>query len=51
MGSGSRFKFSYVPEQFSLGFTLGRFPHSYCLYLHLGWFNLYFGVGKGYDEV
>ena len=50
MGSGPRFDFKQNLAYFAVGFTLSRFPHSLSLTIDLGFWHVYFGFGKGYDE-
>jgi len=50
MGSGSRFDFKQDLTYFMVGLTLSRFPHSLSVTVDLGFWHLYVGFGKGYDE-
>ena len=50
MGSGPRFQISRMREHIGLGFTISRFPHALSFHFMLGFFSIYIGFGKGYDE-
>ena len=50
MGSGPRFEISRMREQIGVGITISRFPHALSIYIMLGFFSVYFGFGRGYDE-
>lgn len=49
MGSGSKFRIGFVPVV-GLGFSINRFPHTISINITLICFQLYLGIGKGYDE-
>ena len=50
MGSGSRFKIITSYDNFAVGVNIGRFPHSLGITFSLGFWDIYIGFGKGYDE-
>ena len=50
MGAGDKFRFDVTPT-FGLGFYVSRFPHQLSLGVHVLWFSVYLGFGKGYDEL
>lgn len=50
MGSGSRFEIKQSFEYFAIGVTASRFPHSLSVSVNLGFWHVYIGFGKGYDE-
>lgn len=49
MGSGSKFDISLV-KGFGLAMYYDPFPHEYSFNILIGCFNIYIGLGKGYDE-
>lgn len=50
MGSGSKFQFDTNYRGFAIGFSVSRFPHTVSLNILLGFWQIYIGFGKGYDE-
>ena len=50
MGSGSKFSITSHYQGFALGFSANRFPHTVSVSLMLGFWHIYIGFGKGYDE-
>lgn len=50
MGAGPKFKISMI-HGVGLGFYIDTFPHQLSINISLIKFNVYFGFGKGYDEV
>lgn len=50
MGSGSKFRFFQAFDYFAVGITASRFPHAVSLTFDLGFWHIYIGFGKGYDE-
>jgi len=49
MGAGSKFEIGFV-KGFGLAVYFDRFPHEYSFNILIGCFNIYIGLGKGYDE-
>jgi hypothetical protein len=49
MGSGERFSIS-ATKGFGLACYVDRFPHALSITLLVGFFVIYVGFGKGYDE-
>ena len=49
MGSGDKFEINFV-KGFGFAVFVDRFPHELSLNILLGCFNIYIGIGKGYDE-
>lgn len=49
MGSGSRFKVISCYENFAIGVSISRFPHSFSMLFSIGFWDIYIGLGKGYD--
>jgi hypothetical protein len=49
MGSGDKFSISIV-KGFGLSIFVDTFPHALSIRLMVGWFIIYMGFGKGYDE-
>ena len=49
MGSGDKFKIGIV-KGFGLAMFVDTFPHALSITLIIGWFQIYMGFGKGYDE-
>jgi hypothetical protein len=49
MGSGDKFKIS-IFKGFGLAIFVDTFPHALSINLIIGWFSIYMGFGKGYDE-
>jgi hypothetical protein len=50
MGSGSRFKFHFIPNMFGIFIHVDDFPFEHTVGLHLFWWSIQIGIGKGYDE-
>lgn len=50
MGSGSKFSFNQTFKYFSIGLSVSRFPHTVSVNFDLGFWHIYIGFGKGYDE-
>lgn len=50
MGSGPKFSVISNYQGFSLGFGISRFPHTVSVSLMFGFWHVYIGLGKGYDE-
>lgn len=50
MGSGPKFSVDFH-KHFSLGISVSRWPHDWSILLSLVFVTIYFGIGKGYDEV
>lgn len=50
MGSGSKFSITSNYQGFALGLGISRFPHEVSVSIMLGFWHIYFGLGKGYDE-
>lgn len=50
MGSGSKFSITSHYQAFNLGFGVSQFPHTVSINLMLGFWCIYFGFGRGYDE-
>ena len=50
MGSGPKFSITSHYQGFALGFSISRFPHTVSVNLMLGFWHIYIGFGKGYDE-
>ena len=50
MGSGSRFKISFIEDGFGFGIYASKFPHVVSININLIKINIYIGFGKGYDE-
>jgi hypothetical protein len=49
MGSGDKFSIGIV-KGFGLAIFVDKFPHTLSITLIVGWFQIYMGFGKGYDE-
>jgi len=49
MGAGDKFSISIV-KGFGLAIFVDKFPHELSITIMLGWFMIYLGFGKGYDE-
>lgn len=49
MGAGDKFSIGIV-KGFGLAVFVDRFPHELSITLIVGWFQIYLGFGKGYDE-
>jgi hypothetical protein len=50
MGSGPRFSIS-TTKGLGLAVYFDRFPHEVSINLLIGFFTVYIGFGKGYDNV
>lgn len=50
MGSGPRFTFNQSFDYFGMGISVSRFPHALSVNISLGFWHIYIGFGKGYDE-
>lgn len=50
MGSGPKFSIISNYQGFAVGFGVRRFPHSVSIDVMLGFWQIYIGFGKGYDE-
>lgn len=49
MGSGDRFQFHQI-NRFGLGFSLATFPFILTIDIHILFWYISVGFGKGYDE-
>ena len=49
MGSGDKFSVGFA-KGFGLAVYYDRFPHEHSFIIVIGCFNIYIGLGKGYDE-
>jgi len=50
MGSGPRFSFRFIKEQFGFGFFIGKFPFALTINIYAFFWAIGLGFGKGYDE-
>ena len=50
MGSGPRFFVQGWIDHFDLGIHVNTCPHELSIYINFGFFGVYIGFGKGYDE-
>lgn len=50
MGSGSKFSILSNYRGFAFGFGVSQFPHAVSIDIMLGFWQVYIGFGKGYDE-
>lgn len=52
MGSGDKFRFSWMPEGYvSLGMAVGRMKeHEWSIHVDLILWKIYIGIGRGYEE-
>ena len=51
MGSPDKFSLRKIPEGIALGIFISRFPHALSINILLFKYDIYIGLGKGYDEV
>lgn len=49
MGSGSKFQINMV-RGLGLALIVNTFPHAVSINIIFACFNIYIGIGKGYDE-
>jgi hypothetical protein len=49
MGSGDRITFT-SSEAFGIGFNVSRFPFALTINVHLLFWHLSIGIGRGYDD-
>lgn len=50
MGSGSKFKFYSDYSGLGIGVGISKFPHTISVNIAFGFWHVYIGFGKGYDE-
>lgn len=51
MGSGAKFRYYSAYDMFALGFqVVPHGEHRLSVHINLGFWHLYLGFGKGYDE-